>query len=61
MAPNLITLLALVFTIGMVLMYAPFDPTLTEKFPPWTFYMSAFCLFMYQTLDAIDGKQARRT
>ena len=29
--------------------------------PDWVFYWSAFAHFAYQTLDAIDGKQARRT
>ncbi|UZJ53887.1 hypothetical protein CBS101457_003207 [Exobasidium rhododendri] len=29
--------------------------------PPWVFFSWAICLFAYQSLDAIDGKQARRT
>lgn len=29
--------------------------------PSWAFIMSALGLFIYQSLDAIDGKQARRT
>lgn len=29
--------------------------------PSWAFIMSALGLFFYQSLDAIDGKQARRT
>jgi choline/ethanolamine phosphotransferase len=29
--------------------------------PPWTMILFAFGLFIYQTLDACDGKQARRT
>ncbi|MGH0137612.1 UNVERIFIED_CONTAM: hypothetical protein FKN15_020296 [Acipenser sinensis] len=29
--------------------------------PGWAFLLSAFGLFIYQSLDAIDGKQARRT
>lgn len=29
--------------------------------PSWAFIMSAVGLFIYQSLDAIDGKQARRT
>jgi phosphatidylglycerophosphate synthase len=28
---------------------------------PWIFGVVAFCLFFYQTLDALDGIQARRT
>ena len=29
--------------------------------PRWVFFTWALCLFAYQSLDAIDGKQARRT
>ena len=29
--------------------------------PAWTYLFTAFSLFAYQSLDAIDGKQARRT
>lgn len=29
--------------------------------PPWLYYSFAFGLFMYQTMDNLDGKQARRT
>ncbi len=29
--------------------------------PGWAFFLSALGLFIYQSLDAIDGKQARRT
>jgi phosphatidylglycerophosphate synthase len=34
---------------------------LEGKAPEWVYYLCAFNVFMYQTLDAIDGKQARRT
>ena len=36
-------------------------PTATEVAPWWTTFSCALGLFIYQTLDAIDGKQARRT
>uniref|UniRef100_A0AC34GHS4 Uncharacterized protein n=1 Tax=Panagrolaimus sp. ES5 TaxID=591445 RepID=A0AC34GHS4_9BILA len=29
--------------------------------PSWAYFLAALGLFLYQTLDAIDGKQARRT
>lgn len=29
--------------------------------PPTVYYLNAVALFIYQTLDAVDGKQARRT
>ena len=28
--------------------------------PRWTLFLYGFCVFWYQTLDNIDGKQARR-
>ena len=33
----------------------------TDKAPSWVYFNLAFSLFVYQTMDAIDGKQARRT
>mmetsp|Transcript_15901 Transcript_15901/g.21583 ORF Transcript_15901/g.21583 Transcript_15901/m.21583 type:complete len:109 (-) Transcript_15901:791-1117(-) len=61
-APNLLTLLALFWNMSAValLMYYE-DGKLTENVPAWVLIYAAFCLFMYQTLDAVDGKQARRT
>ncbi|EJC98650.1 uncharacterized protein FOMMEDRAFT_113814 [Fomitiporia mediterranea MF3/22] len=65
-APNTITLtgLSLVFINFLMLLY--YDPYyLTAKhgvdMPRWIYFTWAAGLFMYQSLDAIDGKQARRT
>lgn len=61
MAPNLLTLSALILSmsaVGLVLMY---DTTLTQQVPTWVSIYSVVCMFLYQTLDAVDGKQARRT
>ncbi|CRH00854.1 choline/ethanolaminephosphotransferase, putative [Plasmodium relictum] len=56
---NLLTLLGfLCSTIAFFLMYL-FDP-LEEKHDYIFIYIGLF-LFLYQTFDAIDGKQARRT
>ena len=38
-----------------------YDYTFKKNIPSWTFFFAAFCIFVYSTLDAIDGKQARRT
>uniref|UniRef100_G3SUQ2 Cholinephosphotransferase 1 n=1 Tax=Loxodonta africana TaxID=9785 RepID=G3SUQ2_LOXAF len=35
--------------------------TLSPDAPYWTYLLCALGLFIYQSLDAIDGKQARRT
>lgn len=60
-APNLITIVGLAINIVTSLVLVWHCPTATEL-PPWP--ATAACaigLFLYQTLDAIDGKQARRT
>ena len=41
--------------------FSPRSDTAGRCLPPWVFYTWALCLFAYQSLDAIDGKQARRT
>jgi ethanolaminephosphotransferase len=38
-----------------------YAPAMEGYAPTWVYLLNAFCIFMYQTLDAIDGKQARRT
>ncbi|KZT42602.1 Choline/ethanolaminephosphotransferase [Sistotremastrum suecicum HHB10207 ss-3] len=65
-APNTITLsgLALVFLNFLTLL--AYDPSyLCERggvvLPSWVYYSWAIGLFLYQSFDAIDGKQARRT
>jgi phosphatidylglycerophosphate synthase len=42
-------------------LYVPEDFTITQSFGGWRFILSALAIFAYGTLDAIDGKQARRT
>jgi len=60
-APNLITIVGLAINIltSVILMY--YSPTATEQAPWWATLLCAVGLFLYQSLDAIDGKQARRT
>jgi phosphatidylglycerophosphate synthase len=60
-APNLITIVGLfinIVTSGILILCCP---TATEDAPWWATFMAGVGLFVYQTLDAIDGKQARRT
>lgn len=60
-APNLITIVGLAFNfLGMVILIA-YCPNATEVAPRWTYIFGALTLLIYQSLDAIDGKQARRT
>jgi len=60
-APNLITMAGLIVNILTSLVLVLYCPTATEMAPWWTTFSCALGLFIYQTLDAIDGKQARRT
>ena len=38
-----------------------YTPSLDQDCPPWVYASWAICLFLYQTFDAVDGTQARRT
>ena len=38
-----------------------YNPTLDTDCPPWVYLSWAIGLFLYQTFDAVDGSQARRT
>ncbi|XP_072280387.1 choline/ethanolaminephosphotransferase 1 [Pyxicephalus adspersus] len=60
-APNLITIIGLIINIFTTVVLACYCPTATEQAPTWTYISCAVGLFIYQSLDAIDGKQARRT
>ncbi|KAK4191852.1 putative choline/ethanolaminephosphotransferase [Podospora australis] len=60
-APNMVTLLGffcILFNVALLVIYMP---DLVGPGPSWLYYSFAFGLFMYQTFDNVDGKQARRT
>ena len=65
--PNLITLLGLVATICgfvgtiVVSLYSTLPISSITVYPAWLHLLLSLCYFLYQTLDNIDGKQARRT
>eukprot|EP00033_Pygsuia_biforma_P005736 GCRY01006342.1.p1 GENE.GCRY01006342.1~~GCRY01006342.1.p1 ORF type:complete len:387 (+),score=41.51 GCRY01006342.1:113-1273(+) len=61
LAPNLITLIGFLAVVISHLVLYCYVPTLSGAAPSWVYCFCAFCLFFYQTFDAIDGKQARRT
>ena len=65
MAPNLVTTLGgLANLIAYVVTwyYLPnFEPKEGETVPPLLLVGNAFAVFLYYTLDCMDGKQARRT
>lgn len=60
LAPNLITFIGLIFMICSYAIMIPYDTTFTKPIPSFILVISGFCQFMYQTLDACDGKQARK-
>ncbi|RXK39609.1 ethanolaminephosphotransferase [Tremella mesenterica] len=61
-APNTITFIGLCFVISNVFTLLILDPTYSGKdLPSWVYLSWAIGLFAYQSMDAIDGKQARRT
>jgi len=61
MAPNLVTLVGFVFILISYLTLACYCPTMEDDAPPWVYIFCGASVFAYQTLDAIDGKQARKT
>uniref|UniRef100_A0A182K9K9 diacylglycerol cholinephosphotransferase n=1 Tax=Anopheles christyi TaxID=43041 RepID=A0A182K9K9_9DIPT len=61
LAPNLITIVGLLINIATTLILISFSPNGREEPPRWSSALCGIGLFIYQSLDAIDGKQARRT
>ncbi|CAM9191162.1 unnamed protein product [Ectocarpus sp. 6 AP-2014] len=63
MAPNLVTTIGLSLTTASYLLLYLSMPGLVsnESTPWWVFPAAAAGLIVYQTLDNMDGKQARRT
>lgn len=60
-APNLITLTGLILMIMGYCVVAYHSPYIHGNPPGWVFVIASVTTFLYQTLDALDGKQARRT
>ncbi|XP_069160876.1 cholinephosphotransferase 1-like isoform X5 [Procambarus clarkii] len=61
LAPNLITIAGLFINIVTSLLLVYYSPDAKQEVPRWACFLCALGLFIYQSLDAIDGKQARRT
>lgn len=61
LAPNLITLLGLAFTGISVILTLIYNPQFNSTYPSWVYFVFAINQFLYQTFDACDGLQARRT
>ena len=61
MAPNLVTLTGTLGVFVPLFVIIAYDTTLSEALPMWSYLLGATLIFLYQTFDAVDGKQARRT
>ncbi|KAF0695090.1 Aste57867_14075 [Aphanomyces stellatus] len=61
MAPNLVTLSGTIIVAVTTALLLYLSPLLNGGAPGWAYILCGVGLFVYQTLDAIDGKQARRT
>jgi ethanolaminephosphotransferase len=60
--PNVITFMGLVFSIFSLVLTMYYNPELDKtSCPNWVHLVVAINLFLYQTLDNMDGKQARKT
>jgi ethanolaminephosphotransferase len=57
----MITLTGFMFVVANYLTMLWYSPDLQTNMPPWVYYTWAVGLFLYQTFDAVDGTQARRT
>lgn len=61
MAPNMVTLLGLMFIVVSDFLIFYWDPYYDTVSPRWVYFYHSLAVFMYQTFDACDGIHARRT
>ncbi|WJX65919.1 Cholinephosphotransferase 1 [Trifolium repens] len=61
MPPNMITLMGFMMLLLSALLGYIYSPQLDSAPPRWVNFAHGLLLFLYQTFDAVDGKQARRT
>ncbi|XP_064951307.1 choline/ethanolaminephosphotransferase 1-like isoform X1 [Musa acuminata AAA Group] len=61
MPPNMITLTGFMFLMVSAYLGYVYSPHLDTAPPRWVHLAHGLLLFLYQTFDAVDGKQARRT
>lgn len=61
-APNLITFVGLMFPFAATVLTLLYNPTLEAATQPaWLCCFTGVAVFIYQTMDNMDGKQARKT
>lgn len=60
LSPNALTLGGLLLNAFTIIILSVSSPDSIAEPSSWCFYLCAATLFVYQTLDAVDGKHARR-
>ena len=60
LAPNVITMAGLLCVIVSYICTWVYCPGLEGHAPPWVYILNGVMLLVYQTLDNLDGRQARR-
>lgn len=57
----MMTTIGFLFMASAYVIMLVYDFSLLHDVPSWTYFYAASCIFIYQTFDACDGKQARKT
>ena len=61
LAPNMITTIGFMFIYANIALLVWYMPDMKGPGPSWLYFSFAFGLWAYQTMDNVDGKQARKT
>ena len=61
LAPNAVTTIGGAFCLSSYLVSAYYNAKFDSMVPNWVIVWNGICMMIYYTLDAMDGKQARRT
>lgn len=60
LAPNLLTILGLLVPLAQMVVIGMYSAGFDQVLPNWVWLLCFGGLFWFQTIDSIDGKQARR-
>jgi len=60
-APNLVTFTGFLPMAASYVLSWQYQPDFATAVPSWVAFYTGFSMLLYQTFDAMDGKQARRT
>eukprot|EP01087_Luapelamoeba_hula_P019011 TRINITY_DN6235_c0_g1_i1.p1 TRINITY_DN6235_c0_g1~~TRINITY_DN6235_c0_g1_i1.p1 ORF type:complete len:386 (-),score=29.71 TRINITY_DN6235_c0_g1_i1:11-1168(-) len=60
-APNLVTVTGFMILLTAYALLVYYCPNLNGQAPNWFYLYAAFTVYLYQLLDNLDGRQARRT